>query len=121
MSNLTKTRRDVKARRPLTPATGSCRWLLQPGLAGTPGLLAITVKIAGGSKEVSEVYALTRHEGGGYRLTKPDGTAYDLWPSTEVWECDCGDFVFNRAHATTPQTRQCKHAVALQAALKELG
>jgi hypothetical protein len=120
MSNTTTASRPVKPRRPLTPATGSCRWLIQPGLAGTPGLLSITVKVAGGKKEVSEVYAVTAHKEAGYRLTKPDGTAYDLSPGPEFWECECGDYTFNRAHATTPETRECKHCRGVRKALAEL-
>jgi hypothetical protein len=69
---------------------------------------------------VSEVYAVTSHPEGGYRLTKPDGTAYDLLPGPEVWECDCPDYTFNRAHATSSQTRECKHAAAVKAGLREL-
>jgi hypothetical protein len=89
----TKSARPVKSSRVLTPVIGSCRWLLQPGLAGSPGFLSITVRIAGGTKEVSEVYAITSHKEGGYRLTKPDGTAYDLSVGPEVWECEYGEQV----------------------------
>src|SRR5947209_5719395 len=40
MTTVTRTRRRAK---PSSPATGSFRWVLQPGLYGSPGLLLIAV------------------------------------------------------------------------------
>jgi hypothetical protein len=113
----------TKSRKPPQPVTGSCRWVLQPGRTGTPGLLVISARRADG-RAASETYTLTEHRDGGrlvgYRLAKPDGTAYDLVPGEGVWECDCPDYTFNRATATTPAARECKHCRATRRALAEL-
>lgn len=110
----------TKSRKPLQPATGSCRWLLQPGLLGTPGVLLITAMLANG-REAAESYVVTQHDDGGrlvcYSLAKPDGTAYCVVPGTDIWECDCPDYVFNRVRATTPETRECKHIRAVRKAV----
>jgi len=39
----------------------------------------------------------------GYRLTKPDGTAYDV--DGDYLECDCPDCTYRQ--------RQCKHSAAV--------
>jgi hypothetical protein len=123
MSTMPQTTRRVKSRRPLQPATGSCRWVVQPGSGPCPhpGVLVITSKRARG-ETVSDTYAVTENRDGGkllgYRLTKPDGTVYDL--PADLSACDCPDYTINRAHAQTPELRACKHCKALRKALAEL-
>jgi hypothetical protein len=51
----------------------------------------------------------------GFRLTKPDGTVYDLDTTEEPWVCDCPDATF---HPERPGG--CKHCAALRAALPSL-
>lgn len=114
----------TRSRKLLQPAVGTCRWLLQPGLLGTPGVLLITATLSKG-RDVSESYVFTQHDDGGrvvcYSLAKPDGTAYTVVPGTEVWECDCPDYIFNRVNATTAETRECKHCRATRKAVALLG
>jgi hypothetical protein len=113
----------TRSRKPLQPASGTCRWLIQPGLLGTPGVLLITAALTNG-RETSESYVVTQHDDGGrlvcYSLTKTDGTAYTVVPAADVWECDCPDYIFNRARATTAETRECKHCKATRKAVAEL-
>jgi hypothetical protein len=110
----------ARSRKPPQPATGSCRWLIQPGLLGTPGVLLISTTRSDG-REAAESYVVTRHDEGGrlvcFSLTKPDGTAYCVVPGPDVWECDCPDYVFNRVRATTAETRECKHVKATRKAV----
>src|SRR4051794_24772294 len=100
MANATRKRRNLQ------PATGTSRWATQPGIGRNahPGVLVITAKLSKG-KTVSESYTITenRPEGDllGYRLTKQDGTVYDL--TADLTTCDCPDFTVNRAHTTTPE------------------
>ena len=119
MANSTKTR---KSRKPLQPAKGSCRWVVQPSLTGKPGVLSITSELDSGN--VTEAYSLTEFKADGvllgYHLTKADGTAYDIQPGKEVWECDCLDYIYNRARARTAELRECKHCKAVRKALAKL-
>src|SRR5438045_3730776 len=69
MSTITKSRRPVKATK---PATGSCRWLLKP-VWPKPGVLQIN-----GTEYLVEPIRLD-----GFRLTKPNGTVYDLDTTVE--------------------------------------
>ena len=55
-----------------------------------------------------------------FRLTKQDGAFYDVQLTAANPCCDCGDFCFNRANATTAETRVCKHIAAIRAALAAL-
>jgi hypothetical protein len=111
------TMKTTRKRRTLQPATGSSRWAVRPSLTGRPGRLVITFKLANGT-EVTETYIVTenRQDGTllGYRLTKRDGTAYDLL------SCDCPAFTQNRTQAETAELRLCKHCRGLAAALAAL-
>jgi hypothetical protein len=110
----------TRKRRPLQPATGSCRWAARP-TATQPGELVITA-ILGNGQEVTESYTVADNcqDGNllGYRLTKQDNTTYDLPVSLN--DCSCPDFVYNRAHATTVDLRLCKHCRGLAVALAAL-
>lgn len=84
------------------PVKGTCRWLVRIGDGDDKsGLLLIN----------GQRYAVLVLPGG-YRLIKPDGTAYDLEPAGESFRCDCPDAVYRE--------RECKHAKALCAALAVL-
>jgi hypothetical protein len=105
-------------RKPLNPIHGIARWIHPPilpceaTLAGLPGLLHVE------TARVGTVYMVTVHVAAGavtgYRLTKPDGTKYDI--DALRFTCDCPDATFN---ANRPGG--CKHARALRAALREIG
>jgi hypothetical protein len=91
-----------KARRPVKPVSGTCRWIkyLQWPF---PGVLQI-------NGTAYTVTALTNEQTGqieGYRLVKQDGTTYDV--DAHWWTCDCPDAVY--------RNRECKHVKALRAAL----
>jgi hypothetical protein len=104
MSNATKTRKPVK------PASGTYRWV-RPLDAFGVGVLSINGK----------AYTVETLEGG-YRLTNQLGAkVYDIDVTQEPWACDCPDYTYNRAEATDPETRVCKHCRALRAALKAIG
>jgi len=113
----------TRKRRNLQPATGSCRWIVQPGIGrcSHPGCLVITAKRCNGA-EVTEPYTVTenRQEGNllGYRLAKQDGTVYDV--PAGLNDCTCPDFVYGRAQAQTAELRLCKHCRALRQALATL-
>src|SRR5262245_31753467 len=111
-----------KTRKPLTLATGSCRWAVQPSLTGASGVLVIKTR-RGNGQTVEEAYHVeeNRDQGRllGYRLVKPDGVMYDL--PTDLTDCTCPDFTINRASAPTAELRLCKHCRAVRAALVKLG
>ena len=110
MSNLTKTRRPVK------PATGKCKWIRRPD-GYNAGILEIN-----GSSYTVETLLDSNIDHAGYRLTNQlKAKVYDIDTTQEPWVCDCPDYTYNRAHATDPETRVCKHCKALRAALKALG
>lgn len=117
-----KTTTTRRTRKPLTPATGSCRWAIQPSLTGTAGILVIKTTRANGV-EVEDAYSVEENKDRGqllgYRLVKPDGVMYDL--TATLTECSCPDFTCNRPHATTLETRLCKHCKAVKAALVRIG
>ncbi len=119
MSTVSRTRRS---RKPLTPATGSVRWAVQPSMNGEPGVLVITAKRSNGQL-VSEAYTVSENRDRGqlvgYRLEKPDGVVYDL--TANLMDCSCPDFVCNRANAETEDLRKCKHCRGLKVALIKLG
>jgi hypothetical protein len=89
------------SRKAVKPVRASWRWLRRIG-EGDPetGLLDIN----------GTTYGVIPFPGG-YRLVKADGTAYDV--HGETWACDCPD--------ATYRERQCKHALALRAALAACG
>jgi hypothetical protein len=106
----------------LAPATrtvhGGCRWAVQPGTGPAlhPGVLVITSTDARGQQNVGTFVVSEHRDGGlltGYRLEKPDGTAYDL--PADLSSCDCPDHCF---HPERPGG--CRHMRALAAALKAL-
>lgn len=117
------TSRRNRKPRTLTPATGRFRWLVKPGVGGQPGWLKISVMRSSG-EAVAEIYRVAENRDAGtllgYRLTKKDGTTYDLAIGPDVWELDCPDYVHGRAHATTPETRECKHCRAVRQATATL-
>ncbi|HKI36596.1 MAG TPA: SWIM zinc finger family protein [Gemmataceae bacterium] len=92
-----------KSTKPVKPVSGVCRWARRIGEGGIDpqsGVLVINGQPYG-------VLVMA----GGYRLVKPDGTAYDV--NGQTWECDCPD--------ATYRGRQCKHSKALRAALRAAG
>jgi hypothetical protein len=96
---------STKARRPVKPVSGSCRWVVQMTDAH-PGVLLIN----------GMPYLVREHRTDGcltgYALVKADGTVYDLPP--DLSSCDCPDATF------TDRPGGCKHRKALQAALAAL-
>lgn len=104
---------------PQPPVRGACRWLHTPILPadlppnGLPGLLWIEAQTQRG--RVGECYMLTPiAEAGrllGWRLTKSDGTCYDV--DGVHGSCDCPDSQFRH--------RPCKHCRALAAGLRAIG
>jgi hypothetical protein len=119
-------RKDMRKRnasqKPTQSATARCHWLQVPFLPGPefpqglPGLLWIEAETQRGV--VGEVYMLSpltdRADGGklvGWRLTKSDGTRYDV--EGHYFVCDCPDSTFRK--------RPCKHVKALRAALRSIG
>jgi hypothetical protein len=115
MSSLTAPRRPHNATRPVS---GGCRWAVQPGTGKTahPGVLVITSADARGQVNVGTFVVHAHQDGGrllGYRLEKPDGTAYDL--PADLSSCDCPDGTF---HPERPGG--CRHQKALRAALAAL-
>ena len=117
MANSTKTRKSVTASagERLLPV------VLQPSLTGKPGVLSITSEL--GSGNVTETYALTEFKADGVLLgyhLQGRCTAYDIQPGKEVWECDCLDYIYNRARARTAELRKCKHCKAVRKALAKL-
>lgn len=107
MSTATISRPRVKARnrKPAQPVHGTCRWIRRPQLPHGIGTLEIN----------GVEYDLEAHTDGGrivgFRLVKPDDTAYDLNASGEHFTCDCPDGTYqpNRPGG-------CKHVRACQVA-----
>ena len=100
------------SRKPVKPVSGSCRWLVPLVIGLRPGRLAIT-----NARGVTAEYTVTPHADHtgrviGYRLTKDDGTAYDV--DSDLWECDCPDYL---TRAARREGGGCKHTKALRAAL----
>ncbi len=114
--------RTRKPRKPLTPATRKVRWAVQPSLNGEPGVLVISTTQASG-KKVCEAYTVSENRDRGqllgFRLEKQDGAVYDL--PANLLECSCSDYTCNRANATTPELRLCKHCRGVNAALVKIG
>ena len=83
------------------PVSGTCQWLVPINPEIGVGALAINGK----------PYVVTVLKDGnntvGYRLEKPDSKTYEI--DAQTWECNCPDATFRE--------RQCKHALALRAAL----
>lgn len=109
----TKTR---KADKPLAPAAVISHWLVLPSAADMDSQVAIE------DAKLATFYRLVAHldqrtgEVMGYRLTKVDGTTYDLDPTgTWGWTCDCPDGLHrgNRPGG-------CRHAVAVRQLLASL-
>jgi hypothetical protein len=109
----------TRKRRPPQAVSGSCRWLVQPGTAplAHTGCLLISATRSDG-RQVTESYLVAENKDGGtlagYRLTKSDGTAYDL--DATLSSCDCPDSEF-----APERPGGCKHRKALAKALASLG
>jgi hypothetical protein len=114
MSSLTVSCRFVK---PATrPATGGCRWAVQP-TETHPGCLIISSTNGRGMVTTAAYLVRVVVEFGrvlGYQLKKADGTVYDL--AADLSSCDCPDGTY---HPERPEGG-CKHRKALAAALKAL-
>ncbi len=116
MTTVTLPRRPHNATRPVH---GNARWAVQPGCAPAahPGVLVITSADARGVENVGTfVVSENRDAAGalaGFRLTKPDGTAYDL--PADLSSCDCPDATY---HPERPGG--CRHQKAMRAALAAL-
>jgi hypothetical protein len=100
------------------PVTGCCRWAVQPGTGRNahPGVLVVTTEDARGVANVGTFVVRELRDGGrltGYRLEKPDGTAYDL--PADLSSCDCPDAT---QHPERPGG--CRHQKAMRAALAAL-
>lgn len=101
------------------PVHGRVRWALQPGtLPGHehPGVLVISsTDHTGRLRHTSYLVSPITDSGGlvGYRLTKRDGTTYDL--PHDLSGCSCPD---NTWHPERPGG--CRHMAALRAALAAL-
>jgi hypothetical protein len=110
MATVSDPRNPIKTRKATRSAAGFCRWLTRPNAHHEGGVLDIN----GTRYEVLPLYdgeALV-----GYRLLKADGTMYDLCAvAPGGWTCDCPDATFN-----PERPGGCKHARALQAALRAL-
>jgi hypothetical protein len=114
------------SRKPRTckPAHGNARWLIRPDAAWqTGGLLEIATERKRDSYTVEAIRTggPGAHFAGlaGFRLTnETSGNVYDI-DATPLsgWACDCPDGQYRATHATTLETRQCKHVLALQAAV----
>jgi hypothetical protein len=107
--------------RPLQPAQGRFRWLQKPDAQGDGGVIRIngTVYLLSPVRQDAQ-YDRSRPVVG-WKLVKADAAIYDVIPASPCWQCDCGDYVFNRDRAPTPQLRECKHCAALKAALPLAG
>jgi hypothetical protein len=122
------------ARKPRTiqPAHGTARWLQTPATDWTsPGRLEISAHTIRGI--ITAVYAVTvlrsgtpgGHFGGqlaGFQLANEgNGEVYSIdTASPHGPTCDCPDGIYRERHATTAETKLCKHAAGLQQALKRL-
>src|SRR5262245_60299732 len=105
----------ARQRKPLRPVHGTCRWLRKPVWPcelipeGQPGVLLIN-GTAYGVMPVAELPATGEPVTRGFRLTKPDGTVYDVglnWTHAGL-SCDCPDALSRPA-----RPGGCKHAAAL--------
>jgi hypothetical protein len=110
----------IRTRQPLQPAAGTCRWLRRPIwpcelLAnGLPGLLRIRETVYG-VLPLADLPATGPAVTRGYRLSKDDGTTYDV--SLEGHgSCDCPDGTYRGE-----RPGGCKHQKALRAALRYIG
>lgn len=106
---------------PLQPASGTFRWLRKPDPKGQGGVLVINET----AYLLSPVFDQPRRKDKtvvAWRLAKADATVYDVVPALDSpWFCDCGDYVFNRDRADTPELRECKHIRCLRSALPIAG
>lgn len=102
--------KSTKNAEQVKPVTGSVRWVKKMVLPHGLGRLAIT-SITSRGPVVAEydVGAHLDHQGKvtGYRLVKDDDEAYDL--PADLSSCTCAD--------ATYRERECKHLLALKAAL----
>jgi hypothetical protein len=85
------------------PVAGTCRWVFPLNQRDT-GVLAIN-----DAEYFVTAYRDRDGHAQGYRLEKPDGTAYDIDTTSRDWQCDCPDATYRQ--------RECKHAKALRVAL----
>lgn len=105
-------RTRTRTRKPLGPAHGTCRWVLQPA-GRRPGILAL-----GG---LTYLFEVLRHGGTpyGFRLSREGDEAaaelaYQL--PADLSGCDCPDAVYRAA-----RPGGCKHRRSLAVALAALG
>ena len=94
----------IPSRRPVKPVHGTCRWIRRLGdnpIDEKSGVLEIN------GRPYGVMLLEDRGRVVGYRMVKPDGTAYDI--DAEGWSCTCPDATFRE--------RLCKHSKALQTAL----
>jgi hypothetical protein len=123
MPTVTAARRPVNPFRPrkihvaTVPATGSCRWAVQP-TESHPGCLVLTTLDKRTGKPVSQAYLVSPVlDGGrlvGWSLRKQGAAeVYDI--PADFSSCDCPDGTY---HSERPGG--CKHARALKAGLKAL-
>jgi hypothetical protein len=93
--------------RQVKPAHGVARWILPIGEVGT-GVLSIN------GTPYTVTCLFINGQLTGYRLTKEDGTTYDIDATANPWRCDCPDATF---HPERPGG--CKHCAGLRAALRK--
>ena len=94
--------KPTRTRPPLQPALGHFRWLRKPDANDQGGVIEIN----------DTPYLLSPVCDGrgplrttiGWKLVKADGTTYDVYPGNPHWQCDCGDFTFNRDRAPRPES-----------------
>src|SRR5262249_58358128 len=107
MSTVSATR---NSRKPLSPATGACRWISKPNRLHQGGVLEIN----GTAYTVDPVLDDDTGALVGHRLSKAGGSMYDIDRTTG--RCDCPDASFR-----PDRPGGCKHSKALAAALKAVG
>src|SRR5262245_18943363 len=116
--------RPQPQQRVLKPATGTARWLTRLAFPndrmpkGVPGPQEIDT----GTGRYAVLPVPDGRGGYHYRMHKFGADlTYDIDTSNaQCWSCDCANYTFGRADATTADLRVCKHIKALQAALKTL-
>ncbi len=106
-----KRTRKPRPEKPLTPVSGTVR-VVQPFDFNGKGRIVIN-GVEYGVEQLFELDSET-FELCGYRLTKPDGTTYDVDVSAPgAWTCDCPDRTFH-----PEREGGCKHMAALAVLLR---
>ena len=96
----------TRSRKPLQAVQVEVRWVRR--------LFANEIDPQSGCLEIGgQFYGVVAIDGG-FRLTKPDGTVYDIDTNTSWggWSCDCPDGTY-RGH----RPGGCRHVAGLRAAL----